>query len=195
MAHWLTRLCPGDHYHLPIEGSSPGIGSRAEAAGIYQFPLCYSIFRAIEQIFHYKGEDAYMKTEVEEPEWMKDDEEMKEEASPDPDAEPSPPLRGVLGRLRDEGKQQAQRTILRLHRNLGHPTKKEFIRLLQNKGASTQLIEAAQEHEYALYVTYIDDQPESQSFQFRGTPASISESKLTPCGSRSQVTNTSSLCS
>ena len=25
MAMELARLCPGDHYHLPIEGSSPGV--------------------------------------------------------------------------------------------------------------------------------------------------------------------------
>jgi len=36
MALDLSRQCPGGHYHLPIEGTSPGIGSRAEAAAEYQ---------------------------------------------------------------------------------------------------------------------------------------------------------------
>ena len=51
MASELTAPCRGGHPHLPIEGTSPGIGSRAAAAGEYQFQMCY-YFK------EYKGEDA-----------------------------------------------------------------------------------------------------------------------------------------
>ena len=52
--------------------------------------------------------------------------------------------------LQDEDMQKARRTIQRLHRNLGHPSKRELVRLLQNKLASKALIKAAQEHECPL---------------------------------------------
>ena len=58
MALDLARTCKGGHWHLPIEGSSPGIGSRSAASGIYQAGLCYRFYKAIEQIFAYKGQDA-----------------------------------------------------------------------------------------------------------------------------------------
>ena len=72
MALDLSRTCQGGHWHLPIEGSSPGIGSRAEASRIYQAELCYSFYLAIQQIFDHKGQDAIFaaddehKTEIKE---------------------------------------------------------------------------------------------------------------------------------
>ena len=38
-AEHFERLCTDDHYHLPLEGSSPNIGSRA-AAGSYHPQMC-----------------------------------------------------------------------------------------------------------------------------------------------------------
>ena len=51
MAMELARLCPGDHYHFPIEGSSPGVGNRAEASGVYQGIFCSMISQSIINIF------------------------------------------------------------------------------------------------------------------------------------------------
>ena len=46
--------------------------------------------------------------------------------------------------------QKAWRTITRLHRNLGHPTKRELVRPLQDKNASSSLLTAAREHQCPL---------------------------------------------
>ena len=154
MALDLARTCRGGHWHLPIEGSSPGIGSRSAASGVYQAGLCYSFYLAIEQIFAYKGQDAIYVADdeaaVKEEFKLEKMEEMSE--SPDPESPEEPPAApsGVLSRLHDEDMQKARRTIMRLHRNLGHPTKKELIRLLQNKNASSALLTAAREHECQL---------------------------------------------
>ena len=34
------QVCNNNHYHLPIEGSSPLIGNRAAAAGSYNADMC-----------------------------------------------------------------------------------------------------------------------------------------------------------
>ena len=53
---------------------------------------------------------------------------------------------GILTRLDETNKQAAERTIQRLHRNLGHPTNKELTRLLKSRNASNKLLEAAANH-------------------------------------------------
>ena len=40
LATQLQRICTDDHYHLPIEGSSPLIGNRTAAAGSYNANMC-----------------------------------------------------------------------------------------------------------------------------------------------------------
>jgi len=72
---------------------------------------------------------------------------MEESPADEPEQAPA---KGVLNRLNDEDWQKAKRTVLRLHRNLGHPTKHELIRLLKNKNASSSVIEAAHKHECSL---------------------------------------------
>ena len=62
--------------------------------------------------------------------------------------EPEPPQpRGVQYRLTSIRQQDVKRTLLRLHRNLGHPTNQELVRVLESKKASPELIEAARQHE------------------------------------------------
>ena len=62
--------------------------------------------------------------------------------------EPEPPdPRGVLYRLTSIRQQEVKRTLLRLHRNLGHPTNAELARILESKNASPELVEAARIHE------------------------------------------------
>ena len=152
MAMELTAPCRGGHDHLPIEGTSPGIGSRAAAAGEYQLQMCYHFKEAIERIFQYKGEDAFGFNESNDPvaeeiEAVELPDNMEESPADEPEQAPA---KGVLNRLNDEDWQKAKRTVLRLHRNLGHPTKHELIRLLKNKNASSSVIEAAHKHECSL---------------------------------------------
>ena len=156
MALELTRRCPGGHYHLPIEGNSPLVGNRAKAAAEYQRELCEGICYAIHQIYKYKGHayaagDSQQIIEI----LSEEEEQHPQHAEPSDDKDqPDPQQRGVLSRLQDEDWQNAKRTILRLHRNLGHPTKAELIRLLRNKNASSALIEAAQQHECGVCDLY-----------------------------------------
>ena len=51
MAQELALRCPGDHEHLKLEGSLPGIGSLTKAAGAYQLPFCRRVGRAIDSLF------------------------------------------------------------------------------------------------------------------------------------------------
>ena len=155
----LTMLCEGDHEHLPIEGSSPGIGNRARASGAYQRGLCSAMFNAVCNIYEDEFEEAYAN---EDGETMDDTEDFHEENEPqehgeedqpadDPvvipdEADPRPPPQGALGRLHGTSAQDVTRTIMRLHRNLGHPTKGELMKLLESKGASPEMIEGARLH-------------------------------------------------
>ena len=161
MARELARLCPGDHYHLPIEGSSPGVGNRAEASGVYQGIFCSMISQSIINIFlteepsktNYITEEIYAGDEDNEAPM---DFENLSDVWPDSPEEPPEPhqevrrQRGVLTRLQDEDRQAAKRTITRLHRNLGHPSNQELLRLLKTKNVSQALLQAAQEHECGL---------------------------------------------
>lgn len=145
MAFELTRRCDVDHFHLPIEGSSPGIGSRAEAAGVYQMPLCKAFFKAIAGILERETELIYVGEDAEP--------DVLAEAEREPVMESSGSVatasadRGVLQRLHQGDRRQAERTVSRLHRNLGHPTSSELVRLLQQKCASDSLVQAARDHQ------------------------------------------------
>eukprot|EP00435_Cladocopium_sp_Y103_P067917 s223_g30.t1 len=48
----MTMVCEEDHYHLPIEGSSPGIGNRARASGRYQQGFCDAIVDTVLRIYN-----------------------------------------------------------------------------------------------------------------------------------------------
>ena len=162
MANQLSLLCPGDHYHLPLEGSSPGVGNRAAASGVYQGVFCNCISKAIVDIFinqdiedsYFLNAEVYTGGETVEQDELDFDALM--DMAPDPPSEEPEPhqevqrRRGVLRRLDEENKQAAKRTIMRLHRNLGHPSTKELVRLLKSKNASDTLLQAAQEHECGL---------------------------------------------
>jgi hypothetical protein len=54
MANELSLLCPGDHHHLPLEGSSPGVGNRAAASAVYQGVLCSCIVQEIVNLIIYQ---------------------------------------------------------------------------------------------------------------------------------------------
>ena len=152
LARDLSRPCPGDHRHLPIEGSSPGVGNRAKASATYQPQMCKEIARQI----HYhtcthrhtssnNTESAYNTTANEEP-----PSPQQPETSPDEQHEqppPSPPPTGILQqRLQPHNNLMAQRTIQRLHRNLGHPTAQQLHKLLVERNANDRLLTACLAH-------------------------------------------------
>ena len=146
-AEEMTRLCVGNYEHLPIEGSSPKIGNRARASGAYQQGLCNAIYDTVCRIYENEFvEEAYANDDAEAPEEEfplednTDDAEQGEEeqASPEGDpvlypdhADPRKALQGALGPLRGTSAQDVKRTIMRLHRSLGHPTNGELMKLLE----------------------------------------------------------------
>ena len=81
---------------------------------------------------------------------------------------------------------------MRLHRNLGHPNKKELVRLLQSKNASAALIEAAQQHECALCDMH--SQPSGVPVSSMPKSGCINHRcKLTRCGSQFLDSDTNNL--
>ena len=125
MALDLSRQCPRGHYHLPIEGTSPGIGSRAEAAAEYQPVLCSHFCQAIVKIFEYKGNKDYVFATTND-----GDEQMDDPINPgSEDQEPEARevhRQGFLHRLHVEDWQHAKRTVTRLHRNLATPPRRNW---------------------------------------------------------------------
>ena len=138
---------------MAIDLTVPCPGCPRQAAGEYQPQMCAYFVDAIIKIFQYKGNDKIYTAEddpmVDELETfeMPQDENLSPESE---DHQDQPPHKGVLSRLHDEDWQKAQRTVMRLHRNLGHPIQKELVRLLLNKSASSALIEAAKQHQCGL---------------------------------------------
>eukprot|EP00435_Cladocopium_sp_Y103_P007119 s2224_g2.t1 len=162
MANELGLLCPGGHFHLPLEGSSPGLGNRAQTAGVYQGIFCNMLSQSIVNIFakeeppqiHHIHDEIYAGGDVDDE--IELDFENLSDALPESPQDPPEPhqevrrRRGILSKLQDEDRQAAKRTITRLHRNLGHPSNKELVRLLKSKNVSQTLLQAAQEHECGL---------------------------------------------
>ena len=152
LARDLSRACPGDHRHLPIEGSSPGVGNRAKASATYQPQMCKEIARQI----HYhtyahrhtssnNNESAYNTTANEEPPSPQQPDTLPDEQHEQPP--PSPPPTGILQqRLQPHNNLMAQRTIQRLHRNLGHPTAQQLHKLLVERNANDRLLTACLAH-------------------------------------------------
>lgn len=65
-------------------------------------------------------------------------------SSPDQLQDDRPAHRGILNRLQPSTNLEAQRTIQRLHRNLGHPTTAQLHKLLTERNASQKLLDANQ---------------------------------------------------
>ena len=155
----LTRLCPGNHEHLPIEGSSPGIGSRAKSAAAYCHSFCNQVADIIDHFLyhHYVANDTDTEPSVESPALdyslesnttnaeivyagetgEADDQELPPPPSSGhdddelvPADELDPGQTGVLQRLQETRPAMAARTVQRLHRNLGHPTNLELHKIL-----------------------------------------------------------------
>ena len=159
LAEDLTWTCPGGHRHLPIEGSSPGIGNRAKASATYQPVMCKHLATAIDNYLNSKQlETTYVTTEPhsgpQQPSSSLPAEELQPSgdlsmsldptSSPDQLQDDRPAHRGILNRLQPSTNLEAQRTIQRLHRNLGHPTTAQLHKLLTERNASQKLLDANQ---------------------------------------------------
>ena len=141
-----------------------GIGNRAAASAAYQEGLCVAIAEAFDRLYvefnekcYYNPEETYYKEDVdetaeaaeEEEDYLPtSEEEQGEEAQGEDDGEAEQPHpRGVLQRLGASRQQDVKRTVTRLHRNLGHPTNNELAKMLEQRGASEELVEGARLHE------------------------------------------------
>ena len=126
----LAKKCDGQHLHCPLEGSAPGLGRRTSYLEDYQPGLAATIAAAINapdpaQLWDYGLAVA----------------EQKE-------------VTGCLVKLQTALKTEAVRTVQRLHRNLGHPKPEALVELLQSRGASDQVIEAARHFQCTACLRY-----------------------------------------
>ena len=146
LAEDLTWTCPGGHRHLPIEGSSPGIGNRAEASATYQPLMCKYIATTIDNYINNKHTETTYATSDQLPSGLHQLSSVPQHTSmdlepPQPD-QSQPTQRGILHRLDPTTNLEAHRTIQRLHRNLGHPTTAQLEKLLVERKANEKLLEA-----------------------------------------------------
>ena len=119
----LHSCCDGHHEHCPLEGSAPGLGRRTRYMEDYQPHLATVIAGAL--VIDEKPQQ-----------W--------EHALAVGDRRQ---LTGELIKLRAEHAQEAVRVVQRLHRNLGHPTTEQLLLLLESRGASHQVLQAARDYQ------------------------------------------------
>ena len=155
LAHELSWKCPGGHQHLPIEGSSPGIGNRAKASATYQPMMCKYLATSIDTYLNNKHLETTFTTSDQpspvqhppslspQPDTLEHQQQLPDTPDPvQPSEQPPPTHRGILHRLEPTTNLEAHRTIQRLHRNLGHPTTAQLEKLLKEKKTNERLLEA-----------------------------------------------------
>ena len=64
------------------------------------------------------------------------------------------PLPATLVKLQAEGHGEALRTVQKLHRNLGHPSPQSLVEMLQSRGASEAVVEAARNYQCVSCLMY-----------------------------------------
>ena len=155
LARELSRTCPGGHQHLPIEGSSPGIGNRAKASATYQPVMCKQLATSIDNYLNSNHvEQTYTTSDTPasvqhppssspQPDILQPQDQLQDVPDPPQHSDqPSFTRRGILHRLEPTTNLEAHRTIQRLHRNLGHPTTAQLEKLLKERNANEKLLEA-----------------------------------------------------
>ena len=153
LAQDLSRTCPGGHQHLPIEGSSPGIGNRAKASATYRPSMCKQLATSIDNYLNTKYiENTFTTSDTPAPVQHQPSSSPQSNLpppqhavlpDPPPELEQSQPTqRGILHRLSPTTNLEANRTIQRLHRNLGHPTTAQLEKLLIERKANDRLLKA-----------------------------------------------------
>ena len=130
MSMALHRQCDGQHEHCHLEGSAPGYGRRTTYMEDYQPGLAATIAAAI---------------------YAPEPPQLWEHAMAVPEQRE---VTGSLVKLHTEVKADAIRTVQRLHRNLGHPSAEALVTLLESRGASEQVLEAARKHQCVACLRY-----------------------------------------
>ena len=120
VAQAMNRLCPGDHQHCRLEGHLKGFNTlKTTFMQDYQPAMAATLAAAIAS------------PEVPHPwDFGFAVQEVKEHV-------------GKMIDLHVEGKAEALRVVQKLHRNLGHPSTKSLVELLQSRNASETLIQVA----------------------------------------------------
>ena len=117
----LTLKCDGSHEHCPLEGNAPGLGRRTSFMEDYQPHLAAIIAGAL---------------------MIDEKPQLWEHALAVGERRQ---LTGELIKLRAVHAQEAVRVVQRLHRNLGHPSTEQLLLLLESRGASDQVLQAARD--------------------------------------------------
>ena len=126
----LQRKCDGSHQHCPLEGSAPGVGLRTRFMENYQPGLAGVIAAAMmtdetPSVMDFAGAVNEERQHV-----------------------------GEIIKLLANNRQDAVRTIQRLHRNLGHPDNNSLVELLASRGASDVVIDVAKNFNCAACSRY-----------------------------------------
>ena len=116
----LCLRCDKSHEHCRLEGQFPGIGrTRTSYMEDYQPGLAASIAAALAAPEDpCLWDDAYAIEEVKE-------------------------VQGKLVQLMTSSRAEAVKTVQRLHRNLGHPSPESLTEMLESRGASEAVLQAA----------------------------------------------------
>ena len=162
--------CTQDHDHLAIMGTSPYLGSRAAAMATYQPTMCSILAKLLleqylldhqniaEAVFPAADGDPHALPSMQELFGENDEEDTSPKnatLAPSPATaaesftEPSSssttnepqPATGILKKLETVRPGDATRLVARLHRNMGHPTKKDLHAILSSKGASQTVLD------------------------------------------------------
>ena len=123
--------CPGNHNHVYLEGNIPGHGPRSSMAENYPPDLAKKL--------------AELMLADEEPEEIYPvEEDPSQEKVPEEDADNDPVYANK--KLRREVGNQAANYIVRLHKNLGHPSAEVLLRMLEEVQATKSVLQAAKEY-------------------------------------------------
>lgn len=114
--------CQHDHRHCRLEGHSQSCGRRTRFVEDYQ-PCFATILAATLMMDEPPSVGEFAGAVSEEKE-----------------------MTGALIKLLTTNRQEAVRTVQRLHRNLGHPTKQALVELLESRGASDEVLKVAKEY-------------------------------------------------
>ena len=117
----MTLTCQGDHEHWALEGHARGYGPRTQYLEEYQPAMASTLAALSLDEAPQFWEAGYVSTEQK-------------------------TVTTTLVHLRADTRQQAIRAVQKLHRNLGHPSTKGLTELLQARGASEEILKAAQSY-------------------------------------------------
>ena len=130
VAQAMSRRCSQDHEHCHLEGHAPGYGRRTAYLENYQPILAAALAGSIAT--------------PEIPRVWDHGFAVNEQKV----------ATGSIVQLMTEVKQDAVRTVQRLHRNLGHPSPQALYDMLESRGASTAVLDAAKEYRCVACLRY-----------------------------------------